>query len=104
MTRMVEKLHGELAFLNGAMVYAVSKLASARKLRSFRQSTWRFGFFLGGVQSEVIPLQKEIDDDFKARCRCRWVFILLLLLWFKKGRKVCTAGGPTEQIDNAVRL
>ena len=56
-TQMAEELHGELALLSDPLVYPVATLVEAMKMLQFHAIHLVSWFFLGKVQSEVLPLQ-----------------------------------------------
>ena len=55
MSQMASALHSELALLSDPLVYTVARLAKARKMVQFHAIHLISWFFLGRVQSEVLP-------------------------------------------------
>ena len=65
LSQMASKLHGDLPLLNDAVVCSVAKLAKAGKMIQFHALHLISWYFLGRVQSEVLPLQTGVLEDFK---------------------------------------
>ena len=111
---MAGKLSGELALLDDLLVYTISTLAKTRTLKELHAIHFVAWSFLGGVQSEVLPLQMgaqaDLISDLPSGLRSSVMTILsegnkaLQIRWARRKnqpgvsriKRLCTCGAGCE--------